>query len=133
MATRRRNPGGPPLSLVSPATAPPEPPITLGEAGQKLWDATLRQFWPLNVLALEVLAEGCAARDRSTAISRQIAALGEAATPALIKLELEARAFTARTLAKLANAVPKRDIGRPPSAALGVTHEQMKQMKPWHV
>ena len=88
----------------------------MGAAGRTLWDTVLQQYYPLNALALQVLAEACAGRDRAEALRSHIEALGKAAPAKLIRLELEIRGFVTRTLARLANAeVKKRPVGRPPT------------------
>ena len=115
MPRRPRNPDDPPLSVVASTTNWPDPPLNLGKAGRTLWDTILAQYYPLNRLALEVLAEACVSRDRSEALRLRVE--NDAAAPSrLIRLELEARNFTARTLARLANAeVKKKPVGRPPT------------------
>lgn len=113
----------PRLTVVQPDPTPGEPPRKLGEPGRNLWNRITAEYDISDCGGIEMLAQACAGLDRAEALRAQIDADGDVIRvrgnvrehPA-IKLELAARAFVVRTLARLGlNFEPLRtSVGRPP-------------------
>jgi hypothetical protein len=121
----KKLPPKPPLRIVTePGTNCPQPPRSLGEHGQKLWDRVLAEYDVSDVAGIELLGQACQAVDRAEALAAYVAADGEIvrtvngikAHPG-IKEELSCRSFIVRTLQKLGlNYEPLRSgPGHPPS------------------
>jgi hypothetical protein len=117
-----------------PASTDRERELTSNSEGSRLWRKVLRER-SLNASQRELLKQACTALNDADALRRRIAAEGAVlyaddgvplrSHPA-IRVELALRRFAAKTLADL-NRVEKqpRPVGRPPSAACGVTPEQL--------
>lgn len=84
------------------------PPRPLGEHGMALWESISAEYDISSASTVEILAEACAALDRAEACADAIRDQGVTVivndTPRdhpLIKHELAARAFVARTIIRL--------------------------------
>jgi len=125
----------PPLTVVSGAlTTIIEPPTILGPAGSRLWRSVLSQYDIRDAGGLAILEDACASRDNATSMAEIIAAEGRMVRTKsgrrehpLIKLEIAARALTARLLARLGLDVePIRSSSGRPGRGIGVTWEQFR-------
>ena len=126
----------PSLAVVSGALATViEPPKTLGPAGSRLWRAILTQYDIRDAGGLAILEDACAARDSANGSAEIIAAEGRMIRTQngrrehpLIKLEIAARALTAKLLQRLGLDVePVRSgVGRP-GRGIGVSWEDVHE------
>ena len=119
-------PKKPKLTLIAPAAAGIEPPRPLGRHGSDLWRRVMSEYCIEDAGGIEMLAQACAALDRTEALAARIAEDGEVvyikgvpkAHPAL-REELGARSFVCRTLQRLGlNVEAIKPPGRP-GGALG--------------
>ena len=106
----------------------PPPPRQLGEAGLALWRRVQREYSITDVGGAELLLLACEATDRAAVLRREIdhdgavlrAGDGGVKDNPLLKHELAAMAFSARTLQRLGLDVePVRAVGRPGGASAG--------------
>ena len=106
----------------------PAPPRPLGEAGLALWRRVQREYSITDVGGAELLLLACEATDRAAVLRREIdhdgavlrAGDGGVKDNPLLKHELAAMAFSARTLQRLGLDVePVRAVGRPGDASAG--------------
>lgn len=112
------NPMRPPRNL-------PEPPRSLGENGQALWDAIQSELALDDAASCEVLCQACACLDRAEQLAALIETEGAAITGPqgglrsnpLLRDELQFRALTIRTLQKLGVLFePVKGMGKPSRA-----------------
>src|ERR687888_265306 len=97
------------LSVVeSDPTGGAEPPRKLGDHGRALWDRIMTAYDIADEAGREMLAQACAALDRTEALREQIErdgvtiiVRGAAREHPGLKAELAGRAFVVRTLQKL--------------------------------
>lgn len=113
-----------PLRIVDdPGTISTAPPASLGEAGQRLWQAVTNEFAIDDVGGRELLRQASECADRLASLTARIQADGEVvrnknglrAHP-LLAAEIAARSFICRTLQRLGlDLEPLRlGPGRPP-------------------
>lgn len=123
----------PPLTLVKPGTGRAQQPTRpLGRTGRTLWDQVMREYDLRDVGGRELLLLACESLDRAESLRNAIARDGEMIRSKsgmrenpLLKVELQCRAFVARTLVRLglniSDASPLRDgPGRPGHGGLGI-------------
>ena len=121
-----KTPPQPALSIVSPEATGGSPPRELGQHGRKLWDEVQAAYGISDRGGVELLAQACAALDRTEALAGAIATDGaivytRTGVPKShpgCKDELACRAFVVRTLERLGLNIEavKPCPGRPPSA-----------------
>jgi len=113
------------------AKPPPKPPRKLDPHGSALWAAVHSEYRIEDAGGVELLALAAQSLDRAESCRVRIDKDGELIETAggpkdhpLLKHELAARAFVARTLQRLGLDVePTRSIGRPPLGGYtGVNH-----------
>src|SRR5215813_12253207 len=98
----------PNLTVVSPDTTIPDPPIQLGASGLSLWQRIQSEYAIADAGGLELLAQICAAADTVAVLSAEIerdgpvirTARGTKPNPCLRDL-LNHRSFITRTMTKL--------------------------------
>jgi hypothetical protein len=122
-----KTPSKPAFSVVSSDFTPISPPRELGGSGRELWTALQKEFRIEDKGGIELLMAACESLDRAQALREAIRRDGEVLYnsrsgvprphPA-IKLELELRAFVAKTLERLGvTQEPVRpNVGRPGTA-----------------
>jgi hypothetical protein len=127
-----KNPHSPNLTLMEPDGTGKQPRATLGPHGRKLWQKMSASVSSRDEAAKEALRQVCIATDRLAMIEKAIAHDGPTVTGRygqlcehpLLRLELSLRAFITRSLARLGE--ERRPVGRPPSAAVGITWQQLE-------
>jgi hypothetical protein len=109
------------LKVVDTSSTLPEPPRHLGIHGHELWQKVQAEYVILDAGGVELLAQACAALDRSESLREQIDRDGEIVRTKTglkdhpgLKHELANRAFITRAIGRLGLDVePVRAVGRP--------------------
>ena len=114
----------PTLTVIDPASKPNPlaPPVSLSEAGRKLWEAIHADYVVEDASGLAMLSQICRAADRVAEYGAAIERDGPTIRTAsgikdhpLLRHELAAQSFIVRSLHRLGLDVipPRHEIGRP--------------------
>jgi hypothetical protein len=118
-----------PLQIVTKLDSPTfDPPRTLGQSGQSLWNRITTAYQIADAGGIELLTLACEALDRAESLRQKIQRDGEIIATRLgfkdhpaLKHELANRSFVSKTLMRLGlNVEPVRGVGRP-STGFGIT------------